>query len=150
MKKILSIFLVLGLQFSVCTGGLLSAATVFASEATGYSLQTEANISLESNDSFLCVFATSDSNLQSTEQVGIEQSGQAKAGCHKKDSCIFQNDSSRKDTSIVVDSTIDIHYPEAVNQNILKPQLIAFHTKTRDGPLYEDARMFAHVIVKAE
>ena len=138
-RRLISVALVLGFHFSVCTGGFLSTATVFAADLT---------VSDEGGflpDIHLCQSATPDVDTSIASDVPDP------VDCEGEEQCFQNAFRLHTDKAVVIYSVSDELVASYEIQLI--PEDVYVNARSvivRDGPIYEQSRTIAHVLVKLE
>lgn len=143
-RSLLTVLTIACLQFSICTGGLLSATlVVFANASTP--TNTIAYMSSAQEEGFLCAFATQVVE-QSTDHIKTTEVTQqpVASSCSQGEACV-QNGTATREDSIVVAATIAALPPPA----ILIPT-VANATVTQAKRTIAFSQHLKHTMVKQE
>ena len=146
-RTVVSVFLTAAINLSLCTGGVLSSATVFAAELPQYEEQVSAY-----SESIPMTFALLQYMSCSVNENGTTVTEtHTSTGCADRETCIQQTHEELtqrtvQDSGSVISSECIIHsQTEILNEH---SEEVVF--QTRDGPLYEQSSDLVHSILKRE
>jgi hypothetical protein len=138
-RPLIALVLCLGLQTSLCTGGALSVASG-VSDFFAYQSDDAGLMSYGAIGYLTCENNESDSEV-----------GSVTSGCGDASDCLLQAFQYAESQSLLLISSIDLHllslgiFDKINTPNIYTPKQLA-----RSGPLYEDASILSHTLLKRE
>lgn len=142
LRKVLVLSLCIGLQSSLCTGGVISV-TAAVSEHFAYMQTDEAPMSYASVGYLSCKSSKRSESSVTSHHIG--------GGCENADTCFSQANSLLQDRSVssiltAADASVATHHSSIPDTT----RGYASFVIARAGPLYEDAHTQHHILLKTE
>ncbi len=148
LRKPFSALLILSLHFSVCTGGLLSASLAFASELAPMEDSQVLLMSPAPAEVFLCQSFTPDVEYDNEDITDPDLS----TGCENGEFCLQEAGTSSIKALNRDDAFAYVPPPPALSPctHLSSTNVSTVSPVARDGPLYINAILLAHSLVKRE
>lgn len=144
LRRLIAVILCAGLNFSLCTGGLLSISSALAIDVSRTYLDQGATMTPAVADTSLCAFMTPVAAEEKEDRSEPAESN----GCAQGEACLLSAAFNSKERAPLLLAAA-ITLPEPL-QPAACPERSEPPSLARDGPRHEEARLLASVLLKRE